>query len=76
MPALEMASNCIYRMGSEKYILPVVLVSDKTFVYQLRFRRKCERNLAGAKPVISKQEKHVKKLRWLALERSDNDTTQ
>ena len=70
LPALGRGNGETHRVGSEKIVLPAVLVSIK-YVYQhnmiLRCRRKRERDLAiGVKPRISKN----KQLRVSELERN------
>ena len=57
MLALETVSNYIYRVGSEKNILSVVLVRIKSVQEHkmtLWSRRKCENNLAVGAKLISK----------------------
>ena len=57
----------------EKKALPVVIVSIKS-VHQLPFRQKRKMNMAGAKPVTSKQMREVKELEVPACGKIDNNT--
>ena len=60
--ALGRENNETHCSGSDKSALPGVLVGMKS-LHQLRFRKKRQTNIAGTKPVTSKQMRNVKKQR-------------
>ena len=71
--ALRRENNETHCSGSDKSALPGVLVGMKS-LHQLRFRKKRQTNIAGTKPVMSKQMRKVKKQRRPASGKNDSIT--